>query len=329
MALLAVALAAAPAYSAELALRQIVETLYKAAPGSRPNFAGKDLSSLDLSGLDFKQAILSGANLLGADLSDANLSFADLKGAKLDRTRLNRTNFANANLSGASLYHAVGPLNLETSSDSAPNFAGADLSGARIMARLSRANLREAKLTDARLGPPEPGNELKTPQQTDLSGAVLAGADLRRASMRRVNLVFADLSGADLMGADLSGADLSRAVLSGANLAGGQFGGRRSRRGGAYRHQRDELRAWMGKGAQLGKGGILSVLRPAGIARHRGAASRPAAAIPRADVLGNRALPNSMIGLADAIKASHSIPPPSALARSGRAELARRSERCR
>jgi len=32
MALLAVALAAAPAYSAELALRQIVETLYKAAP---------------------------------------------------------------------------------------------------------------------------------------------------------------------------------------------------------------------------------------------------------------------------------------------------------
>jgi len=130
-----------------------------------------------LSGIDFKRAILSGANLLGADLSDANLSFADLKGAKLDRTRLIRTNFADANLSGVSLYHAVGSLNLETSSDNAPNFARANLSGARIMARLSRANLRGADLTNARLGPPELGNELKTPQQTDLSGAVLAGAD--------------------------------------------------------------------------------------------------------------------------------------------------------
>ncbi len=107
-ALLAVALAASPAVGAELSLRQIVETLYKAAPASRPDFAGKDLSSLDLSGLDFKHAILSRANLLGADLSDANLSFADLAGAKLDRARLERTNFTDANLAGASLYHAVG-----------------------------------------------------------------------------------------------------------------------------------------------------------------------------------------------------------------------------
>ena len=41
------------------------------------------------------------------------------------------------------------------------------------MARLSRANMRGANLDDARLGPPEPGNELKTPQQTDLAGANL------------------------------------------------------------------------------------------------------------------------------------------------------------
>jgi uncharacterized protein YjbI with pentapeptide repeats len=75
------------------------------------------------------------------------------------------------------------------------------------MARLSRANMRGANLADARLGPPEPGNELKTPQQTDLAGAVLAGANLQRADVQRVNLSFADLTDADLTGANLAGAD--------------------------------------------------------------------------------------------------------------------------
>lgn len=110
---LAVLLSAGQVRGAELPLREVVETLFKAAPASHPAFAGKNLSFLDLSGLDFKQANLAGADLLGSDLSNANLSYADLKNAKLDRTRLSRTNFANADLSGSSLYHAVGALDLE------------------------------------------------------------------------------------------------------------------------------------------------------------------------------------------------------------------------
>jgi len=140
--------------------------------------------------------------------------------AKLDRAQLKRTNFAHADLSGASLFHAVGSLSFDVLDRNEPNFAAANLSSARIMAHLSRSNMRGANLADARLGPPAPGNELKTPQQTDLSGAILAGADLRRADMTRVNLTFADLTGANLADADLQGADLSRAVLTGANLAG-------------------------------------------------------------------------------------------------------------
>ena len=80
--------------------------------------------------------------------------------------------------------------------------------------------LRGANLADARLGPAAPGNELKTPQQTDLSGALLVRASLRNADLSRVNLAFADLSGADLTDAIPAGADLSRAVLRGANLSG-------------------------------------------------------------------------------------------------------------
>ena len=174
------ALTATHVGSAEIPLRQVVETLFKAPPGSRPDFSGKDLSFLDLSEVDFKQANLAGTNLLGANLSGANLSSTDLRGTKLDRTQLTGTNFSNAKLSGASLFHAVGSLTFEDLAQNAPNFSGADLSGARIMARLSRTNMRGAKLTEARLGPPDRGNELKTPQQTDLSGAVLAGADLQR-----------------------------------------------------------------------------------------------------------------------------------------------------
>jgi uncharacterized protein YjbI with pentapeptide repeats len=120
--LLAVVLSAGQVCGAELPLREVVETLFKAAPASHPDFAGKDLSFLDLSGLDFKQANLAGADLLGADVSGANLSYADLKNAKLDRTRLSRTNFEKADLSGASLYHAVGTLNFETGSDNARIF---------------------------------------------------------------------------------------------------------------------------------------------------------------------------------------------------------------
>jgi uncharacterized protein YjbI with pentapeptide repeats len=91
---------------------------------------------------------------------------------------------------------AVGTLDFETHAENDPNFSGANLSDARIMARLTRANMQGAILTAARFGPPEPGNELKTPQQTDLSGANLERANLQRADMTRVNLNGANLTSA-------------------------------------------------------------------------------------------------------------------------------------
>lgn len=210
-------------HAAEMPLREVVEILFKAESGSRPDFSGKDLSFLDLSDLDFKGARLIGANLLGANLSGANLALADLRNAKLDRADVAHANFKGSILSGASLYDVVGSLSFDAPAASAPNFEGADLSRARIMARLSRTNLRGANLTESRLGPPARGNELKTPKQTDLSGAILIGARLRRADLSRTNLVFADLTNADLAEADFGGADLSRAVLIGANVAGANF----------------------------------------------------------------------------------------------------------
>lgn len=88
----------ASATAAELPLRQIVEQLFNAKPGTQLDFSGKDLSLLDLSGVDFKRANLAGANLLGDDLRGANLSFVNLVGAKLDRTTLAHANFTGADL---------------------------------------------------------------------------------------------------------------------------------------------------------------------------------------------------------------------------------------
>ena len=51
--------------------------------------------------------------------------------------------------------------------------------------------MRGANLADARLGRPEPGNQLKTPKQIDLAGALLISANLRRADLHEVNLSFA------------------------------------------------------------------------------------------------------------------------------------------
>ena len=59
--LLYLLLAPSVARSAEISLREVVDVLFKAAPGSQPDFSHKDLSSLDLSGLDFKRARLTGS----------------------------------------------------------------------------------------------------------------------------------------------------------------------------------------------------------------------------------------------------------------------------
>ncbi len=88
------------------------------------------------------------------------------------------------------------------------------------MGHLVSADFQGANLTQARLDPPPRGNELKTPQRTELAGANMRRAVLRNANLRRVNLRFADLTGADLRGADLMQADLARAQLRGADLTG-------------------------------------------------------------------------------------------------------------
>lgn len=208
----------ASATGAELPLRQIVEQLFNAKPGTQLDFSGKDLSLLDLSGVDFKRANLAGANMLGDDLTGANLSFVNLAGAKLDRTTLAQANFNGADLSHATLFDAVGSLTFESPATNAPTFAGANLSGARIFARLSRADFRKANLSGGRLGTER--NQFKMPKQTDLSGALFGGANLAGADFTGANLIFANLVAANLKGAILIRADLSNADLSGAELAG-------------------------------------------------------------------------------------------------------------
>jgi uncharacterized protein YjbI with pentapeptide repeats len=194
------------AKGAELPLHQIVQALFNAKPGVQLDFSGKDLSLLDLSGVDFKRANLTGANLLGDDLTGANLSGVKLVGAKLDRTSLARANFNGADLSRAKLFDAVGSLAFEVPAANAPTFVGANLSGARIFARLSRADFRNANLTDARLGTER--NQFKMPKQTDLSGALFGGANLQHADFTGASLIFANMATANLRDAILVRTDL-------------------------------------------------------------------------------------------------------------------------
>jgi uncharacterized protein YjbI with pentapeptide repeats len=128
------------------------------------------------------------------------------------------TNFAGANLSHASLIFLATSTGLEMRAGEGPSFVGADLSNARIFARLSRSDLRRARLVNARLGA-----DIRTPQtmilfRTELSGSNLSGADLAGADLSGALLSFADLSGAALTGADLERADLSHANLTEADL---------------------------------------------------------------------------------------------------------------
>lgn len=197
---------------------------------NRTSLSGRDLSGLDLSNVDFRGADLSNANLFGAKLVGANLSGANLSGATLDAAWIMRTNFKGANLSKASLFGPVVYPGLEVLPAEAPNFENADLSSARIIARLSRVNLRGSKLAGARMGVDmrnQPMGQMRVDLSgSDLTGADLAGADLNRAvitfakltsaSLARTSLFRADLSGTDLTGADLTGADLTEADLYGA-----------------------------------------------------------------------------------------------------------------
>ncbi len=211
-----------------LSADEVVKALNDSAENRTP-LSGRDLSGLDLSNVDFRGADLSGANLFGAKLVGANLSGANLSGANLDAAWIMRANFKGADLSKASLFGPVVYPGLEVLPAEAPNFENANLSGARIIARLSRVNLRGSNLAGARMGVDmrnQPMGQMRADLSgADLTGADLAGADLNRAlitfaklagaSLAKTNLFRADLSGTDLTGADVTGADLTEADLYG------------------------------------------------------------------------------------------------------------------
>ena len=135
------------AAAADLSAREVTQTVFKAEPGVRVDFTGKDLSNLDLAGLDFKSAIMKNANLYGVDLSSANLKGVDLAGAKLDRAIVIKANFSGANLEGASIRKPSVFSSGGFDYGDVPLFEHTNLKGARISARMDGANFKGADLT--------------------------------------------------------------------------------------------------------------------------------------------------------------------------------------
>lgn len=211
--------------AADLTVKEVTEALVRATPGHPADLSNRNLAGLDLSGLDFSGARLAHADLTAADLSDANLSASDLRGARLDLAVVLRANFNDADLSGASLVRMAVSSGMEAQASEAPSFVRANLTGARIFARLSLADLRQARLVHAHLDVDARTPKTMNLTRMDLSGSNLSGADLAGADLRRALLSFADLSGADLTGANLDGADLTGADLAKANLTDAHLDG--------------------------------------------------------------------------------------------------------
>jgi uncharacterized protein YjbI with pentapeptide repeats len=89
---------------ADFTAREIAQALFKATPGERPDYSGRDLTYLDLSGLDFKQARLSNTDLYGTDFTGANLKGADISNSRLDRAVLIKADMSGANLTVTTNY---------------------------------------------------------------------------------------------------------------------------------------------------------------------------------------------------------------------------------
>lgn len=221
-----VVVAAVPgAHAADMTTREVVSALFKATPGSAPDFAGKDLRRLDLAGVDFKGANLSGATLFGSDLAGANLSRVNLGGAVLDRVTITKTNFADADLTKASILRPNIFSSLQATAGEVPTFARARLSGSHLSGRFDLVNFRGADLTNARFGPKDPRSEELITGRVELTGCDFSGAILRDANLSRSGAKYAKFTRADLRGANLSHANLRGADLTGADLAGADFTG--------------------------------------------------------------------------------------------------------
>ena len=207
----------------DFSAHHITNALFKAVPGERVNFSGRDLTYLDLSDLNFKGAILARSDFYGTDFTGANLSGADLSQTRLDRSVLIRADLSGANLTGATIYRPTIYSDMTSLLSDAPRFAGANLTSVRVQAELSGADFRGANLTDANFSPLEvrPGQgTLVTLSRNVLKSCDFSGARLHNANLTRAVLLFSRFTGADLSGAKLAGADLSRTDFSGADLTG-------------------------------------------------------------------------------------------------------------
>jgi uncharacterized protein YjbI with pentapeptide repeats len=218
---------------ADLTVREIATSLFKAKPGETLDYSNHDLTYLDLSGLNFKGAKLAKSNLYGVDFTGANLRGTDMVGTRLDRATLIRADFSGANLSGSSILRPTIYTDLRENLADAPRFAGANLTGIRVMANMSGADFHGADLTNANFTPREvragqgtlstlAKNLLKS---SDFTKAIMRGADFEHAVMTFSRFNGADLRGANLADTDLSRADFTGADLTDANLTGADLDG--------------------------------------------------------------------------------------------------------
>lgn len=208
---------------ADFTAREISQALYKAQPGQRLDFSGRDLTYLDLSGLDFKGATLKNSDLYGTDFTGSNLTGSDLSHTRLDRAVLIRANFSGADLTDATILRPTLFSDMTNNHADAPIFAGATLKGLRVSMYMEGTSFRGADLTQADFSPLEykPGQgTLVTPMKNFCRSCDFSGARLEGANFFRLDLRFAKLTGADLRGANLAETDLSKVDLSGADLTG-------------------------------------------------------------------------------------------------------------
>ena len=195
------------------------------------NLSGSDLSGANLENANLCEASLSGVNLENANLENANLSGANLEGANLGRANLKNANLCGVDITSTFLVSAVLKgviIDENTKLDDKTyliweivnqgavgrNLIGVDLTGAC----LDYADLREANLSDAKLGYFSDKNEPERPYRCSLRAVNLAEANLKNTEFRKANLENATLEKANLEGANLSEANLGNAKLNGAKL---------------------------------------------------------------------------------------------------------------
>jgi uncharacterized protein YjbI with pentapeptide repeats len=208
----------------QLTARDITQRLFQAAPGSKPDLHGLNLSRLDLADLDFKQAGLDGSDLYGADLSRANLKGTSLVGARLDSTTMTSADFSGADLTDARSLRPTVFTSLEVETAEAPRFVGARLVRFRSDGWLDRADFEGADLTGAILGRAA-SREPSVNAPARLVSANFTRAILKDAKLTGTSLAYARFVDADLSGANLIGTNLTKADFRGANLAGADFTG--------------------------------------------------------------------------------------------------------